>query len=372
MTRVLIGMNAFKGSISTRLATDTVAAAFAQEGFEVEKIYLADGGDGTAEATVALGGRCEYVATVDPLMRPIEAPVVWLGNTAVVEMARASGLARLALEERNPMVATTWGTGLLVKHALEHGAATVLLGVGGSATVDGGLGMLAALGFSITDEVGNAAWRGGEGLSRVAHIVPSAGARRARLIVASDVTSPLIGPLGAAAVFGPQKGATPEMVITLEKGLERFADLTATATGVRLHDMPGTGAAGGVGGAALAWLGGHLEAGAELFMSMGGFDSKAPGCVALVTGEGSIDAQTLSGKAPLRVARRFHKVNPRGIVLALAGTVRDRALLHQAGLDVLASILDGPMSEREAMENGEALLRQAAGELARFLALTIP
>lgn len=371
MAKVLVSMNAFKGSISTRIATDTVAAAFVQEGFEVEKVYLADGGDGTADAAAALGGRVEFVKTTDPLMRPIEAPVVWLGRTAIIEMARASGLALLAAEERNPMAATTWGTGLLIKHALEHGAESVVLGVGGSATVDGGLGMLAALGFSITDDAGNPAWRGGEGLSHVAHIVSAAGAKRARLIVASDVTSPLVGPLGAAAVFGPQKGATPEMVIQLEKGMEHFADVTAGTTGVRLHDMPSAGAAGGVGGAAIAWLDGHLESGAELFMTLSGFDARAAGCAVLVTGEGCIDAQTVSGKAPIRVARRFHKINSGGIAIAMAGTISARVQLRQAGIDAFVAIEDRPMSEHDAVENGEALLRQAAGELAHLLALTM-
>ena len=171
MAKVLVSMNAFKGSISTKAATDAVALAFEGAGFQVEKVYLADGGDGTTDVAAALGGRVEFVSTFDPLMRPIEAPVAWLGQTAVIEMAKASGWVLIAAEERNPMLTTTWGTGLLIKHALEHGADRIILGVGGSATVDGGLGMLAALGFSITDEGGNASWRGGEGLSRLARIV---------------------------------------------------------------------------------------------------------------------------------------------------------------------------------------------------------
>jgi len=369
MAKVLVSMNAFKGSISTKVATDAVALAFEGAGFQVEKVYLADGGDGTTDVVAALGGRVEFVSTFDPVMRPIEAPVVWLGQTAVIEMARTSGLALIAAEERNPMLTTTWGTGLLIKHALEHGADRIILGVGGSATVDGGLGMLAALGFSITDEAGNASWRGGEGLSRLARIVATSPMKQTRLVVASDVTNPLLGLTGAAPVFGPQKGATPDMVTLLEKGLERLADITLQMTGVRLHDMPGAGAAGGVVGAAVAWLRGHLEPGAELFMDLENFDARAVGCAVLVTGEGSIDAQTVYGKAPVRVAQRFRKASPEGLTVAIAGAVRDRAQVREAGIDVFVTTLDRPMSEREAMENGLALLTQAAAELAHLLSL---
>jgi glycerate kinase len=369
MAKVLVSMNAFKGSISPKAATDAVALAFEGAGFQVEKVYLADGGDGTTDVAAALGGRVEFVSTFDPLMRPIEAPVAWLGQTVVIEMARASGWALISAEERNPLLTTTWGTGLLIRYALEHGADRIILGIGGSATVDGGLGMLAALGFSVTDEVGNASWRGGDGLSRLARIVASAPMKQARLVVASDVINPLLGPTGAAAVFGPQKGATPDMVTVLEKGLERLADITLQTTGVRIHDMPGAGAAGGVGGAAVAWLGARLEPGAELFMDLEEFDTRAVGCTVLVTGEGRIDAQTVYGKAPVRVAQRFRKVSPGGLTVAIAGAVRDRALVREAGIDVFVTILDRPMSEREAMENGRALLTQTAAELAHLLAL---
>ena len=369
MAKVLVSMNAFKGSISTKAATDAVALAFEGAGFQVEKVYLADGGDGTIDVAATLGARVEFVSTFDPLMRPIEAPVAWLGQTALIEMAKASGMTLISAEERNPMLTTTWGTGLLILHALEHGADRIILGVGGSATVDGGVGMLAALGFGITDEAGNPSWRGGEGLSRLAHVVPGASLKQSRLVVASDVTNPLLGPTGAAAIFGPQKGATPDMVTLLEKGLERLADITFQATGVRLHDMPGAGAAGGVGGAAVAWLGGHLEQGAELFMDLENFDARAVGCDVLVTGEGSIDAQTVFGKAPIRVAQRFRKATLAGLTVAIAGAVRDRAKVREAGIDVFVTTLDRPMTEREAMENGQALLTQAASELAHLLSL---
>ncbi|MHB8071170.1 MAG: glycerate kinase [Candidatus Cryosericum sp.] len=369
--KVLVSVNAFKGSISARAATDIVATAFVAAGFEVEKVYLADGGDGTVDVAVALGGHVEFVQTFDPIMRPIQAPVVWLGRTAVIEMARASGMALIAAEERNPMVTTTWGTGVLMRYAIEQGAERIILGVGGSATVDGGLGMLAAMGFTVVDEAGAASWRGGEGLSRLARIVASPPqAKRATLVVASDVTSPLIGPTGAAAVFGPQKGATPEMVTQLEKGLEHLADITFQMTGVRLQDMPGAGAAGGVAGAAVAWLGGHLEPGAELFMGLEDFDTRAVGCSVLVTGEGRIDAQTVAGKAPIRVARRFRKVSPKGLTIGITGEVRDRAQIREAGIDVFVTIEDRPMTEHEAMENGEVLLRQAAAEIAHLLSFS--
>jgi glycerate 2-kinase len=369
-TKVLVSMNAFKGSISTKVATDVVATAFGAAGFEVEKVYLADGGDGTLDVAVALGARIEFVPTFDPIMRPIQAPVAWLGRTAVIEMAKASGMALIAREERNPMVTTTWGTGVLMRHVIDHGAERIILGVGGSATVDGGLGMLAAMGFMVVDEVEAASWRGGEGLSRLARIVAGPAAKRAALVVASDVTSPLVGPMGAAAVFGPQKGATPEMVTQLEKGLEHFADLTFQMTGVRLQDMPGAGAAGGVAGAAVAWLGGHLEPGAELFMDLEDFDARAADCSVLVTGEGRIDAQTVAGKAPIRVARRFRKVSPKGLTIGITGDVRDRAQIREAGIDVFVTIEDRPMTEHEAMENGEVLLRQAAAEIAHLLSFS--
>lgn len=367
--RVLISINAFKGSIPARATTDIVAAAFEAERFEVEKVYLADGGDGTVDVAAALGAQIEFVRTTDPVMRPIQAPVAWLGRTAVIEMAKASGLAQIAVEERNPMITTTWGTGILLRYALEHGAERVILGIGGSATVDAGLGMLAAMGFSVTNSSGAASWRGGEALAAVDHIAAGRYVRGAEIIVASDVASPLCGPAGAAAVFGPQKGATPEMVTMLAIGLERFADITLASTGVRLHDMPGAGAAGGVGGAAVAWLGGRLQPGAELFMDLEDFDRRAAACSVLVTGEGRIDAQTLAGKAPIRVARRFRAVSPGGLAIAITGEVRDRSLVREAGIDVMVTIEDRPMSEREAMENAEGLLRQAAAETAHMLSL---
>ena len=366
--KAVVAMNAFKGSIRARAATDAVALAFEQAGFEVERLYLADGGEGTIEAAAAMGARVEFVPTMDPLMRPIEAPIAWLGQTAVIELARASGMALIAPEERNPMQTTTWGTGVLVRRALEQHATTIILGVGGSATLDGGLGMLAAMGFSVTDDAGDATWRGGEGLTRTTRIVGSGAGRPASLVLATDVINPLTGPTGAAAVFGPQKGGTADMVSAIEKGMESLARLTAQVTGVHLESMPGAGAAGGLAGTAVAWLGARTQPGAEVFMDLQDFDRRAAGVPILVTGEGRIDAQTVYGKVPVRVARRFRSVSPGGLVVALAGAVRDRAAVHDAGIDILLATPDAPMSEQDAMANALPLLEQTAGEVARLLA----
>ncbi|MEN6301401.1 MAG: glycerate kinase [Armatimonadia bacterium] len=368
MMKAIVAMNAFKGSIRARAATDAVALAFEQAGFEVERLYLADGGEGTIEAAAAMGARVEFVPTMDPLMRPIEAPIAWLGQTAVIELARASGMGLIAPEERNPMLTTTWGTGVLVRRAVEQRATTIILGVGGSATLDGGLGMLAAMGFSVTDDAGNDTWRGGEGLTRTTRIVGSGAGRPPSLVLATDVINPLTGPTGAAAVFGPQKGGTADMVSSIEKGMENLARLTAQVTGVHLESMPGAGAAGGLAGTAVAWLGARTQPGAELFMELQDFDRRAAGAVVLVTGEGRIDAQTVYGKVPVRVARRFRSVSPGGLVVALAGAVRDRAAVHDAGIDILLATPDAPMSEQDAMANALPLLEQTAAEVARLLA----
>jgi glycerate kinase len=248
------------------------------------------------------------VATVaeGPAGQPVETTFALQDAVAVIELADVAGLGRLPGGELAPLTASTYGVGQVIGAALDRGATTIVLGIGGSATTDGGAGMVQALGVRLTDQQGRDLARGGAALVGLAAIDPSGLDSRiggVRFQVASDVDNPLLGRSGAAAVFGPQKGAAPADVIVLDRALARWAELTNSATGLDLAGAPGAGAAGGTGFAALAYLGARLVAGADLVLDLTGFEAALAGAGLVLTGEGSLDAQTLGGKAPLGVAK---------------------------------------------------------------------
>ena len=344
MNTILLAFDSFKGSLTSR----EVADAF-KEGVRsvapdciIHKVCLADGGEGTAEALVStLGGEWVEVEVFDPLMRPIRARygVVDDGDTAIIEMAEASGLTLLAEEERNPLKTSTYGTGQLIADALKRGCRKILVGIGGSATNDAGTGMLSALGFRFFDAEGHLLDGCGESLERVATIDSSLILPELKSVdmrVACDVTNPFCGPQGAAYVFAPQKGADLQMVERLDKGMWHFAEIIKQYNKVDVTDLPGAGAAGGLGGAFSALLGTQLCQGVELVIDALHFEELLKGCDLVVTGEGRIDRQTLMGKAPMGVLKAATR---RGIpVIAIGGSVERCPELEHSGFSSILSI----------------------------------
>ncbi|MET8578275.1 glycerate kinase [Streptomyces sp. NPDC005012] len=309
--RVLIAADKFKGSLTAVEVAERVAAGLRTAVPEVETVSLpvADGGDGTVAAAVASGFERHEVRVAGPLGAPVTAAFAVRGETAVVEMAEASGLQRLPAGELAPLTASTHGSGELLRAALDAGARTLVFGVGGSATTDGGAGMLTALGARFLGARGRELGPGGGALGELASVDlsgldPRLSDGTVELVLASDVDNPLTGPSGAAAVYGPQKGASPEDVAVLDAGLARYAEVLERAVGPRaagLAQAPGAGAAGGIGFAALL-LGARFRAGIEVLLEVVGFDAELRRAGLVVTGEGSLDGQTLRGKAPAGVA----------------------------------------------------------------------
>jgi glycerate 2-kinase len=311
--RVVCAPNAFKGSLDARAAAAAMARGVRAAGADPLPVPVADGGDGTLDVLLGAAGpraRVDVVRVTGPLGDPIEARLGWLEpGTAVVELAEASGLRLVPPGRRDALRATSRGTGELIAAALDAGAARVLVGVGGSACTDGGAGLAAALGIRLLDAAGRQIGPGGAGLAGLATVDAAARhprLRACRVEVAVDVASPLLGPGGAAAVFGPQKGASPEEVEGLEAGLRRLAAVLQETGSVPadLHESPGAGAAGGCGYGLAALCGAVLLPGAGLVADRVGLDTALAGAALALTGEGRIDASTTAGKAPVEVARR--------------------------------------------------------------------
>ena len=325
MFKVVIASDSFKGSLSSSEVADSVEAGLKSVCPEMEcvKLSVADGGEGTVEALIdTLGGRRVECIVNDPLMRKITASYAILadGRTAVIEMAAASGLPLLSPSERNPMKTSTFGTGELILDALERGCNRFLVGIGGSATNDGGMGAFEALGYRFLDGDGNLLHGCGESLGRVASIDCSSVCPRladSAFIVACDVDTPFCGPDGAAYVFAPQKGASASDVEVLDRGLEHFAQVVSSCIGRNISSVPGSGAAGGLGGGFLAFSDAQLKRGVDMVLDAIDFDHIIDGVDAVVTGEGRIDSQTFKGKTPFGVMRRSRS---RGVpVYAIGG-----------------------------------------------------
>ncbi|GAA3377601.1 glycerate kinase [Streptomyces sannanensis] len=307
---VLVAADKFKGSLTAVQVAERVTAGLRRvvPGLEVETLPVADGGDGTVAAAVAAGFERREVRVTGPLGEQLTAAFALRGTTAVVEMAEASGLQHLPAGVFAPLTATTYGVGELLHAALDAGARTIVFGVGGSATTDGGAGMLAALGAKFLDADGKPVGPGGEGLRDLATAdLSGLDPRLAEVSVtlASDVDNPLTGPKGAPAVFGPQKGASPEDVATLDAALAHYAEVLEKAIGPKAAEYavaPGAGGAGGIGYGALVGLGASFRPGIELMLEILGFNEALSRATLVITGEGSLDEQTLHGKAPAGVA----------------------------------------------------------------------
>jgi len=370
---ILIAPAAFKGSLAAGEAAAAMArgAQAAAPHEQVVQLPLADGGEGTAAAMAAASGGALRAAWVEgPLGAPVEAEYALLGDgvTAVVEMATASGLWLLRREQYDAPCASTYGTGQLIRAALDAGCRHLIVGVGGSATVDGGAGMAEALGVRLLDHAGQPIGRGGDGLAAL-HRVDLSG-RDPRLdavevTVACDVTNPLVGPRGAAAVFGPQKGASPEQVDLLERNLSHLADVLRRDLGVRVADLPGAGAAGGLAAGLIAFLGARVASGFETVAAAVGLAERLEGCDLVLTGEGRVDGQTLGGKVIAGVA---HAAASRGVpVVVLAGGVLpDAYALHERGVIALFSIMPGPLALEEAEQRAAELIARCAEEVVRL------
>lgn len=373
--KIVIASDSFKGSLSSIEVAESVEKGILDvlPSCNVVKVAVADGGEGTKEALCqTLGGKTVEIPVEDPIGRTINASYVILedGVTAVLEMSSASGLTLLTPSERNPMRTSTYGTGQLIADALGRGCRRFLAGIGGSATNDGGMGMLEALGYRFLDDDGNELSGIGASLSKVCRIDDSRvlqAVHESEFIVACDVDSPLYGPDGAAYVFAPQKGADPEMVRALDDGLRHFAEVTAmymnsseNGSSANLDDgeyllvngnviqdvssMPGAGAAGGLGYAFVTFLGARLKRGVDMVLDAIGFDKMIEGADLVITGEGRIDAQTLTGKTPYGVLQRASRQNIP--VIALAGSV---ALDDSAGFAAISRITPPDMRLSEAM-----------------------
>lgn len=335
---------------------------------------MADGGEGTVAAFLEGGARMERRTVCGPRGAPVEAAFAVEDEIAVVEMASASGLALLARDQYDARGATTYGTGELIGAALDCGVARVVIGIGGSATSDGGAGMLTALGARFLDRNGQLLAPGGAPLRELARIDLSQldpRLRRVTLEVAADVDNPLCGAAGAAAIFGPQKGASPADVASLERALAHYADVAAATLGRDDRDLPGAGAAGGLGFAFVAFLGARLRPGVEIVAELRGLDASLRGAWLCVSGEGRIDRQTLHGKTVAGIATiaRRHGVP----VVALAGTLDAEAedALFERGVTCVP-ILERPMPLEAAMAATATLVERAASRLARTIAAVVP
>ena len=368
--RVVVAPDKFKGSLTAREVAERVAAGIAAVDPEADvvRVPVADGGDGTVDAALAAGYERIAVRATGPTGEPVDTAYAVRDDVAVVEMADVSGLRLLPPDRLAPLTATSYGTGEVVAAALDRGARHVVLGIGGSASTDGGAGMLEALGVRLYDAVGNPLPRGGGALADL-HRVDLSGLHPAvagaRIVVACDVDNPLLGPHGAAAVYGPQKGARPDDVTALDAALAHWADLVDAATGrTGVRDRAGAGAAGGVGYAAMAVLGAELEPGIGLILDLVRFDDHLPGADLVVTGEGSLDEQTLHGKAPAGVAAAAAKA---GIpVVTVSGRLQlDRAQLRAAGIEAAYALTDIEPDVQRCQAEAGPLLERLATNLAR-------
>ncbi|SEG45715.1 glycerate kinase [Paenibacillus sp. UNC499MF] len=377
--KIVIAPDSYKGSLSAKAAGLAMERGVRLAGIgnvATSVIPMADGGEGTLECLVeGTNGRIIQTVVKDPLGRDIPSVFGILGDgrTGVIEMAKSSGLYLLQESERNPLLTSTYGFGQLILEALNEGCRRFILGLGGSATNDGGAGMLQALGVDLLDSKGAvlAAGAGGGALGEVAGISAENLDKRlagCTFTLACDVTNPLLGPSGATAVFGPQKGAAPDMVGRLERNLARFADVIRAETGTSVHGLPGAGAAGGLAGGILAFLNARAESGFTIVSAVTGLEEAVKGADLVLTGEGRIDAQTAGGKTPAGVAGLAAKHGVPAVVLA--GSVGDGIEeLYGQGVTAVFSLVNGPMSLDEAMRRTPELLERAAAQVLRVFAV---
>ena len=353
--KAVVVMDSLKGSLSSMEAGEAAKAGILAANPEATVIVkpLADGGEGTTEALVCgLNGRLKTIQVTGPIYEPVIAQYGIIDEVAVIEMAQAAGLPQVPTEKRNPLVTTTYGVGEMIKACVESGCKKFIIGIGGSATNDAGIGMLMALGYKFLDANGQEVVQGGQGLSQIVSIDASdvlPGLSSCEFKIACDVTNPLYGEQGAAYIYAPQKGATPEIVKTLDDGLRHFARIVEWDQKADFANLPGAGAAGGLGFAFTAFLNGTLQSGVQLILEETKLEEVLKGADYVLTGEGRLDHQTAMGKAPIGVAKLAKKYNCK--VIGVAGaTTNDAKKCNEEGMDAYFSIVNSAMSLEEAMK----------------------
>ncbi|WP_218047384.1 glycerate kinase [Staphylococcus pasteuri] len=378
--KIVIAPDSFKESMSARQAAEAIHQGFSKvlpSSTVYDLIPMADGGEGTTEVLMeALKASTFEVDVKDPLLRDICARYAYAqhNQTAIIEMAAASGLDLLSTNEKNPMTTSSYGTGQLINHALEQGAKKIILGIGGSATNDGGVGMLQALGVKFSDSNHNSIAPGGIHLLDIDNIDISQlnpKLKDVEIKVACDVTNPLLGDNGATAIYGPQKGATAKMIPKLDTALSHYHDKIKLQLEKDVKDVPGAGAAGGMGTALLAFLDVDLTKGIDVVLEETRFTSRIENANLVVTGEGKIDNQTILGKTPIGVAQASKQINIP--VIAIGGSLGENyEAVYDYGIDSAFSIMNQPSDLKNALDNGYELLTKTAHNIARTLVLNLP
>ncbi len=371
--QILIAPNSFRGSINALEVAQALAEGLQQvsPSFTIDVLPIADGGDYFATVlTQHFGGTLQVTQTVDPLGRPIEAHWGLVNGRAFVEVAQASGTHRLVTAELAPLEVSSYGTGMLMKAALEKGCKEMMLGLGGSATVDGGMGILHALGIRFLDARGNELSASGTATGNIATVdlqglMPQVA--ECSITLVCDVENPLLGKEGAASVFGPQKGATKAQVAQLEQNLTHFANITQQVTGISVGRLPHGGAAGGIAAFLHAYLGAEMKPGTETVLDVLQFDRHLAQADLVITGEGKLDAQTLNGKGPHGIAQRAKQKGKK--VIGVAGAIPRENLSAFSDFDALVSICDRPMPLEEAMQYAPELLRNTGYRLGQWVML---
>lgn len=379
--KVVVAIDSLKDSLTSLEAGRAIEAGI-RKAYENEKVDvvvkpLADGGEGTVEALVAgMNGELRTVKVSGPLGSGVDCPYGYLPstNTAIIEMAGAAGIGLVPAPQRNPLMTTTYGVGEVIRHAAKAGIKHFIVGIGGSVTNDCGVGMLQALGFVFYDADHNPVLQGGRVLNSIAsidtsNVIPELA--DCRFEIACDVTNPLCGPNGASYVYGPQKGATPEIVEELDRGCANFAKVTAKHFGKDNSETPGVGAAGGLGFAFLSYLPAELNSGIQVILSEINLEDDVKDADIVVTGEGRLDFQTSMGKAPIGVAKLGKKYGAK--VIALAGcTTEDAKECNHAGIDAFFSIVNRSMTLEEAMNHENALqnMTNTAEQVFRLIRMT--
>lgn len=376
--KIVIAPDSYKGSLTALEVANSIENGIRMVFNDsiVEKIPMADGGEGTVQSLVdSTGGKIIYVTAKGPLLKEVNAfyGILGDGKTAVIEMAAASGLPLISKEERNPLLTTTYGTGELIKDALDKGCRNIIIGLGGSATNDGGLGMAKALGVSFLDEKGNDIGEGGGALNKLTSIDISNldfRIKKCNITAACDVNNPLCGPEGASNVFGPQKGADENMIEVLDKNLTNYAEVIKKDLYIDIINTPGAGAAGGLGAGLIALLNAKIKRGIDIVIDITNLEEKIKDADLVFTGEGMIDFQTAFGKTPFGVAKIAKKYNIP--VIAIAGGIgKDAESLYDKGFDSIFPIVDSPMSLDKAMKDGKALIERTAERIMRVYKINI-
>ncbi|MBF0276182.1 MAG: glycerate kinase [SAR324 cluster bacterium] len=376
---LLLAFDSFKESLSSLQAARCFQTGFKKvlPDAEIETILLSDGGEGFVSALTFQNGELQKQKVTGPLGNPVNAQYGLMrgDQSAVIEMAAASGLELVPRNQRNPLKTTSYGTGELIRHAISQGAKRIFIGIGGSATVDGGLGMAQALGVEFFEQSGKKLQDVlcGADLQKIGRVSLDSLAdqiKQLEVIVACDVNNPWIGELGAARIFGPQKGATAEMIEELERGMENLAAVIRNDLGSEISSLPGAGAAGGLGGMLYALLGAKLKSGIEIVLESVGFIDAAKKADLIITGEGRVDSQTIRGKTINGVTKIAR--NCKVPILVIGGSIveKDLPLLYDSGIDMTLSLLSTPTPLEEAIQNGAELMRQTGervGRMVRFL-----